>query len=98
MNLEAPVGYTCTTIDNIKTDLLEALNYLSGCDENLSINKLFENIEDAVNILKSISGRHSELEDVRSDNAELRDWGYELVSHILELESEIDVLGNYKEY
>jgi hypothetical protein len=97
MNLEAPVGYTCTTIDNIKTDIAGVLSILEECDEDLSISKIFEKIGEVSYTLQQLSGRHSELEDVRSANSELRDWGYNLVAHIADLENEIEELQNNQE-
>lgn len=97
-NRNPPVGYTCNNIDNCirslrgAKDTINCLNSLvdeidgQSCDE-CNVKDLCIQVKHQLNQLRYEIDILDELEELRSDNSELRGWGYELVKEIEELEN-----------
>lgn len=82
-----PVKQTCPDINRIQKTINEIINNFESFKEEDDIQDLLDNMKDASWELKDI---YSTLEELRSANSALRDWGYELTSLAENLESEKD--------
>ena len=76
-NDNAPVGNTCPKIDNV----IAIIDNLSEYDIN--IDDEFSNME------KDVKEAISIMENIRSDNSELREWGNELFREKVDLENNV---------
>jgi hypothetical protein len=71
-------NYTCPKIDSIIKEWNYLLNYVSKCEKSL---KYTNEISDLENHIKDIDSEvysiklEDSLEDLRTQNVELRDWG-----------------------
>lgn len=85
----APVGHTCPNIDSLQEEVSQAVrDYHSFESED-------DSARDAIsNLLYLLGSVYDQLEDLRGSNSKLRDWGYDLVEHVKELEQKIDDLEN----
>lgn len=98
-NRNPPVGYTCNNIDNCIRSLKGAkdtINYLEkliskidgqSCDE-CNVEDLCVQAKHQLSQLLHEIDILDELEELRSDNSSLRDWGYGLVKEIETLENQ----------
>lgn len=82
----APISNTCPTIDSIISKLYSAK------DEAEYIKKHPEegNTTEAISIIGLLSDAISEMENIRSDNMDLRQWGNDEYERAYNLESEVD--------
>lgn len=91
----APVGHTCPLIDGIISRMESAVN---------EAEYIYKNTEDedakdgSDSIIHELSFAIKEIEDIRSANSELRDWGNELHNRVEGLEEDIDDAIRDKEY
>lgn len=86
-----PVKYTCPDIDRIISTITSICKQMESCNDEDEKDALLVCISDWKSDLESIGvGHWSELEDLRSANAALRDWGKEMYSDAESLESERD--------
>ena len=84
----APIGNTCPAIDKIIDKMEEAKNDAKWCMDNPD-----ENSDDELtNIIWNLDYAISDMEQIRSDNSTLRDWGNEIYNEKDELERERDDL------
>ena len=93
-NDNAPIGHTCPIIDNVIGKMESAKNeaeYIFKHPEE-------DSSEEANTILGEMVDAIKEIEDVRSANSELRDWGNEEYSRAEEAEGERDEAIKDKEY
>ena len=93
-NDNAPIGHTCPIIDNVISRMessKEEADYISLHPEE-------DSSEEANTISNEIKIAILEIEDVRSANSELRDWGNEEYSRAEEAEKERDEAIRDKEY
>lgn len=84
--MSAPVRHTCPDID-------KAIKCIQSARKNISDALKDEDIENKDYGIKcadsDLWGVDDMLEDLRSDNSALRDWGHDLEKRIQELEEEI---------
>lgn len=90
--MRAPVGHTCSSIDqcikwlNIAKDEIESVYMrVEQGDETDYTSTVLHSLNQALKYI-DISG---ELEELRSANSTLRDWGYELANELEELKREL---------
>lgn len=76
-NDNAPVGNTCPKID----DVISTIQNLTECDIN--------DENDFFNMSKEIQLAVNVMENIRSDNSELREWGNELFREKSDLENTV---------
>ena len=88
---EEPVKNTCPGIDRIISTITAICKQMESCNDEDEKDALLECISDWKSDLESIGvGKWNELEDLRSANAALRDWGNEMYNDAESLESERD--------
>jgi chromosome segregation ATPase len=81
----APVRNTCPDIDSVIKSIKEAMTMVQDADD-LTLNQ----ISDAFSaVYYLLDGLENQLEDLRSDNSSLRNWGLELEERVEELENEL---------
>jgi predicted nucleic acid-binding Zn-ribbon protein len=81
----APVRNTCPDIDSVIKSIREAMTMVKDADD-LTISQ----ISDAFSaVYYLLDGLEDQLEDLRSDNSSLRNWGLELEERVEELENEM---------
>jgi chromosome segregation ATPase len=81
----APVRNTCPDIDSVIKSIKEAMTMVQDADD-LTLNQ----ISDAFSaVYYLLDGLENQLEDLRSDNSSLRNWGLELEERVEELENEM---------
>jgi hypothetical protein len=81
----APVRNTCPDIDSVIKSIKEAMTMVQDADD-LTLNQ----ISDAFSaVYYLLDGLENQLEDLRSDNSLLRNWGLELEERVEELENEL---------
>ena len=81
----APVRNTCPDIDSVIKSIREAMTMVQDADD-LTLNQ----ISDAFSaVYYLLDGLENQLEDLRSDNSSLRNWGLELEERVEELENEL---------
>lgn len=86
-----PVKNTCPDIDSIISTITAICKQMESCNDEDKKDALLECISDWKADLESIGvGKWSELEELRSANAALRDWGNEMYNDAESLESERD--------
>lgn len=86
-----PVKNTCPAIDRIISTITTICKQMESCNDEDKKSTLLESINDWKCDLESIGvGKWSELEDLRSANAALRDWGNEMYNDAERLEIERD--------
>jgi hypothetical protein len=81
----APVRNTCPDIDSVIKSIKEAMTMVQDADD-LTLNQISD-VFSAVYYL--LDGLENQLEDLRSDNSSLRNWGLELEERVEELENEL---------
>lgn len=94
-NGNAPIGYTCHTIDDIIGRMESAkyeAEYIYGNPEEVILNK-----ELSEEIIKLLQEAIEKMEDIRIDNITLRDWGDEEYNRAENLEGEKYNLQKEKE-
>jgi uncharacterized protein YukE len=91
--MSAPVPYTCPTIDGVIKTLKDAesdIDNLLYFSETTTPADFKNGIKEAISNLNSLwNGRYTDLEEIRSANEKLREWGSDLESKVEELESTI---------
>ena len=88
-----PVKNTCPDIDRILATIKSIFNEMESCSDEDDKETLLESISNWKTDLYSIGvGKSNELEDLRSANAALRDWGNEMYNDAESLEIERDRL------
>jgi len=84
--MAAPVRHTCPdidkAIDKIKS-VYRIIKYASKLEEVTELKDTIDEIESELWNFDDI------LEDLRSDNSKLRDWGHELEGRVEDLETEL---------
>jgi hypothetical protein len=81
----APVRNTCPDIDSVIKSIREAMTMVKDADD-LTLSQ----ISDAFSaVYYLLDGLENQLEDLRSDNSSLRNWGLELEERVEELENEL---------
>lgn len=86
-----PVKNTCPDIDSIISTITAICKQMESCNDEDEKDALLECISDWKSDLESIGvGKWNELEDLRSANAALRDWGNEMYNDAESLESARD--------
>ena len=101
MRAKGPIGYTCPSINNaideVKSVINSLIQYENICKEDLieflsdenNFQIFKDEISDNLKILKELAeGNTCILENIRSDNCELRDWGSELSEEKDKLETD----------
>lgn len=96
--MSAPVPHTCPTIDSVIEDIKGSKNeideILNGYDY-LTPNDIQTRLIEVSNILDRLYGSpRSDMEEIRTANAKLREWGFEGEEKISELEYQIKDLEN----
>lgn len=90
--MPSPVKHTCPDIDKaikqISNAMKAALDGKKECTKGDDIWACFDAVED------ELWGLTDKLEDLRSDNDHLRNWGHECEESIKELEDQIQELEN----
>ena len=99
----APVRHTCPDIDkcikwikDAMSSINSAMNHLDNIDDSYDVDNP-NGIPDSVRLAKDelryaigMIDFDGVLEELRSSNSELRDWGHDLVAEIEKLESKLD--------
>jgi chromosome segregation ATPase len=85
-NRSEPVRHTCPDIDRIIKSLKDAMEECKNTDEI-----------DGNYIINELRGLESDLEDLRTSNSKLRDWGNALVDDLEEQDTRIEELENENE-
>jgi len=87
--MKAPVGYTCpdinqciTWLSTSKEHIIEAINCIDSEWDSYDLKKHLDEAYKYCDIEK-------ELEELRSANSVLRDWGYELYEELEQLKREL---------
>lgn len=93
-NDNAPIGHTCPIIDNVIGKMELAKNEA----EYICKHPKEDSSEEADSILYELIEAIREIEDVRSANSELRDWGNDEYDRAEENEKENDQLRRDIEY
>ena len=76
-SLDEPCGNTCPSIDNIIASIDHAINVLGNVLDRCEQPGLDNEINDAIDHL---TGLEVELEGLRSNNSDLREWGKSLAN------------------
>ena len=82
-----PVKQTCPDINRIQKTIKEIRDNFASFKDTDSVDDFLSCMEDASWELRDI---YDTLEELRSANSALRDWGYELTSLAEQMESEKD--------
>jgi predicted RNase H-like nuclease (RuvC/YqgF family) len=86
-----PVKNTCPAIDGIIETITSICKQMDRCSDEDSVTDLLENIGSWMIDLESIGfGNSCQMEDLRSANAALREWGTEMYNDAESLENERD--------
>ena len=85
-NDNAPIGNTCPTIDNI----VGKMEYAKCEAEYILKHPEEDSTEEAKSILGELVDTISDMENIRSDNQELRQWGNDEYSRAEDAEEERD--------
>ena len=84
----APIKHTCPDIDKV----IKRLNELR-VNVNDTIKKIESSLDDMLNEIDGeLSHVEDSLEELRSDNSALRDWGYQSEGKVNELEERVSDL------
>lgn len=87
INRREPVGNTCPDIDKLIKRYDSIMKIIKGYNQIEDVDTLKDIISDVENELYNFD---SVLEDLRSANSALRDWGNDCISAYDEMESEKD--------
>jgi len=82
-----PVKQTCPDINRIQKTINEIISNFDSFKEEDNVDDFLDSMKDASCELKDI---YNTLEELRSANSALRDWGYELTSIVEGIEREKD--------
>lgn len=86
-----PVKHTCPDIDRLIGTITRIVKEMDSCDNEDEKGLLLDQISDWKSDLGNIGvGNRCELEDLRSSNSALRDWGQEMYNDAESLEAERD--------
>lgn len=82
----APVRHTCPDIDRVKRQIIEARKILHDLQrlDDMDEARKYADYADS-----ELDGLDTMLEELRSDNSDLRSWGYEMQNKVEELEAHI---------
>jgi chromosome segregation ATPase len=86
MSDKAPIGNTCPTIDSI----VSKMEYAKGEAEYINKHKDEDPTQEANTIISELQDAINDMENIRDDNAELRQWGNDEYERAENLESERD--------
>lgn len=93
MRRKEPVSNTCPDINNIIRIIKDMVGEMNGCDDRDEKEDLLIQIKDWSRDLTSIgAGKGSEMETLRQANSSLREWGWELLRGVEELEESVEEL------
>ena len=88
-----PVKYTCPDIDKVISTIKEIIENMKSIDTEDDI--INDYLSDWISELNSIGGNnYSMLEDLRSSNSALREWGIDMYNEAEKLEMELDEANN----
>lgn len=86
-----PVKVTCPDIDK----LLKSLKYIYGELKNFEKDEDIDSLKERLGSIENeLWGFEDVLEELRSSNASLRDWGHEEAKYVDELEDKLYNLEN----
>jgi len=88
------VKFTCPDINKIIDIVLSAIESAENGKESNELEYVYDCFNDIINGLSNIENM---MEDLRSDNSELRDYGSEQAYIVDEKEKEIDILTEEKQ-
>ena len=88
-----PVKHTCPDINRLVSTITRITIEMKSCNEGDDKSLLLDQISDWKSDLEIIGvGNRCELEDLRSSNSALRDWGQNMYEEAESLENERDYL------
>lgn len=85
--MSAPVKHTCPDIDRVIKAISAALKQADKAREDLSKDDPMDDV--LYDISMGLNGLDRDLEDLRRDNAALRDWGHGLQDEVDKLEGKL---------
>jgi chromosome segregation ATPase len=86
-----PVKHTCPDINRMIITITDIVKQMNSCNSEDEKETLLEQITDWKHDLECIGvGNRCDLEDLRSSNSALRDWGQEMYNDAEERENERD--------
>jgi hypothetical protein len=90
--MKAPVGFTCNDISaciqwlkHAKSQIESVIDEITQGDEVHYKDKVLNSLDEALKYIDIFS----ELEDLRSANSALREWGYKLTRELEDLKREL---------
>lgn len=88
-NGRSGIGHTCPDIDNIIANIKSAIKSAEWGIKNPESEYQEDNYNDIIN---ELDGIERQMEELRSSNSRLRDFGEEQTKIVEELEEEIDLM------
>ena len=92
--MSAPVNNTCPNIDKVIQGIEEAEKISTDFYTNFTDKKICDIEESFQDIANSLFRLTEIMEELRSANSALRDWGEKNEEEIIRLENEIELLNN----
>ncbi len=90
-DLKEPIGYTCRDIDAVIQGIDEVMNDLNDIEDlPAEAQAVIDNVVSRLYHIGGFKNKQSLLEELRSSNSKLRDWGNDLVSDVKSLQEERD--------